>query len=427
MGYSAIIFESNNYVNLITVETDNLLYPYCLFQYIVPIVKQVPVQHYFKLYSIKVISENVTFKSYLNYYTSHCRWLDNAVFNGHDPGTINNIIIQINNNESVLNTHLNLCYCSQNGTNNCSTDMLGQVYPGQLLQANLCAQFTVEKGSSLMYAETHNFIIQDITCKIANDFEHTAEVGKKHKTVDFTIHSNRTGKCSLFLTAQPDLYKYYDVFHVQLLPCPIGFTLLNGICDCDPYLVNSDLQINPCYINEVAIKRPANSWISYNNQSGEIKYFTCSICPMDYCSPSTTKLNLEHPDSQCQFHRIGLLCSQCQNGLSMIFGSSRCMRCTNVYLLLSIVVLIAGVVLVVLLYCLNLTVTEGTINGIIFYPNIISINGSVFLVNDNIYKPLKVFISFTILTWIWVLKHVSIMEWTVMLKCGYNCSFLSTS
>ena len=78
-------------------------------------------------------------------------------------------------------------------------------------------------------------------------------------------------------------------------------------------------------------------------------------------------LNLEHPDSQCQFHRTGLLYSQCQNRLGMIFDSSRCMRRTNVYLLLSIIVLIAGVALVVLLYCLNLTVTKGTINGIIFY------------------------------------------------------------
>ena len=34
-------------------------------------------------------------------------------------------------------------------------------------------------------------------------------------------------------------------------------------------------------------------------------------------------------------------------------------------------------------------------NGIIFYANIVSINDSVFLVNDNVFKPLRVFISFT--------------------------------
>ena len=78
----------------------------------------------------------------------------------------------------------------------------------------------------------------------------------------------------------------------------------------------------------------------------------------------------------------------------MVFGSSRCMKCTNVHILITIIVIVAGMVLVILLYLLNLTVTNGTINGIIFYANIISINDSVFLVNDNVFKPLRVFISF---------------------------------
>ena len=208
-----------------------------------------------------------------------------------------------------------------------------------------------------MYVEIQNIVIRNITCKIAHPAELTAEIGKQPTIVNFTIVSNRTDKCSLFLLAQTNPYQHYDVFQVQLLPCPNGFILLNGICDCDPYLVNSGLLINACYINELAIKRPGNSWIVYQNQTGETCYSITSHCPMDYCSPSTIKLNLEHPDSQCQFHRTGLLCSQCQNGHS-IFGSSTCMRCTNVYLLLSIVVLIAGVILVVLLYCLNLIVTK---------------------------------------------------------------------
>ena len=47
-----------------------------------------------------------------------------------------------------------------------------------------------------------------------------------------------------------------------------------------------------------------------------------------------------------------------------------------------------------LLYLLNLTVTKGTVNGIILYANIISINDSIFLTNNNVFTPLKVFISF---------------------------------
>ena len=38
---------------------------------------------------------------------------------------------------------------------------------------------------------------------------------------------------------------------------------------------------------------------------------------------------------------------------------------------------------------------HGTKTGIIFYANIISINDSVFLANDNAYKLLRVFVSFT--------------------------------
>ena len=48
-----------------------------------------------------------------------------------------------------------------------------------------------------------------------------------------------------------------------------------------------------------------------------------------------------------------------------------------------------------LFYLLNLTGTKGTIIGIIFYVNIISINDSVLLVNYSVFKPLRVFnISF---------------------------------
>ena len=50
--------------------------------------------------------------------------------------------------------------------------------------------------------------------------------------------------------------------------------------------------------------------------------------------------------------------------------------------------------LVVLLYILNLTVTNGTINGIIFYANIISVNDSTFLANNNVFKPLRVLIYY---------------------------------
>ena len=52
--------------------------------------------------------------------------------------------------------------------------------------------------------------------------------------------------------------------------------------------------------------------------------------------------------------------------------------CSNVYLLLIIPIAVAGLVLVLLLFILNLTVTDGDINGLILYVNIISVNNDVF-------------------------------------------------
>ena len=169
---------------------------------------------------------------------------------------------------------------------------------------------------------------------------------------------------------------------MQLLPYPVGFTLQHGICDCDPILLN---YIDKCDIDNSAIRRPANTWITAHTQANSTEYLI-SDCPMDYCMPSSSNVNLLYPDLQCQYNRTGILCSQCQHHLSMVFGSSRCMKCTNLHILITIIVIVAGIVLVTSLYILNFTVTIGTISGIIFYANVVSINDSVIFVNNSVLK-----------------------------------------
>jgi len=245
---------------------------------------------------------------------------------------------------------------------------------------------------SVLYAETYDASVSQSGCKVAHQNELVNLLGDECSTLNFTNVSDASKECELFLTAQPDMHLYYEGFYVKLLKFPEGFILINGVCNCDPLLTSSDLHIKACYIEEATIILPANSWISY--QTSVSKYLISTVCPMDYCLPHSTAITFANPDLQCQFNSSGILCSQCQHGLSMVFGSSRCMKCTNVHILITLIVIVAGIVLVVLLYLLNLTVVNGTINGIIFYANIVSINGSVFLVNDNVFKPLKVFISF---------------------------------
>ena len=60
-------------------------------------------------------------------------------------------------------------------------------------------------------------------------------------------------------------------------------------------------------------------------------------------------------------------------------GSSRCLQCSNSHLSLLAVFVFAGIVLVILLLVLRLTVAAGTINGLIFYANILTVNSATFV------------------------------------------------
>ena len=71
-------------------------------------------------------------------------------------------------------------------------------------------------------------------------------------------------------------------------------------------------------------------------------------------------------------NRQGVLCSQCTEGYSLAIGSSNCINCpNNSSLSLLIFFAISGFLLVLFILHLNLTVTQGMINGLIFYANII--------------------------------------------------------
>ena len=397
---------SNSLLAVVSTEEYNQPYPLCLFQYIalnssrltadLPSHYNITLYHNYhvniskaSLYNSKICSVSVSYCDFI----THCKWLPSAAFYNYSPTIINKQIIQ-SDDQNYNYDHNHICYCSQNKVINCSIDKLGAVYPGQMLQVNFCKKCgNDENTSTVLYADIHNTNLPNSICKIAHHSQLISVIGDNSNTVNYTIVSNilNNNRCKLFLTASPFLNKVYDIFYVQLLPCPVGFTLQDGICDCDPVLSE---YADKCLIDNSAIQRPDNTWITALKQTSNNTKYLISDCPMDYCLPYSSNVNLLHPDEQCQFNRTGMLCSQCQQHLSMVFGSSRCMECTNLYILISIIVVGAGIILVALLYLLNLTVTVGTITGIVFYANIISINDSVFLANNNVLKPYKAFISF---------------------------------
>ena len=113
------------------------------------------------------------------------------------------------------------------------------------------------------------------------------------------------------------------------------------------------------------------------------------MCIRDRVQVVMTEPNISE---QCAFDRYGTLCGSCREGFSQVFGTSRCLECSNKHLSLLIPFSLAGIALVAFLFALNLTVSVGTINGLIFYANILKINETVFFPPGD-RSPFRIFIS----------------------------------
>lgn len=90
-------------------------------------------------------------------------------------------------------------------------------------------------------------------------------------------------------------------------------------------------------------------------------------------------MKLSHPNGQCAHNRSGILCGSCLSNFSHTLGTSRCKKCSSLWIILFIpIVILAGIFLVAFLICLNMTVSIGAINGLIFYANIVRANNALF-------------------------------------------------
>ena len=181
--------------------------------------------------------------------------------------------------------------------------------------------------------------------------------------------------------------------HVKLKPCPLAFVFDNYslTCTCSPKL--QQFEIN-CSISTQTIYRRSPLWINatFLNET-YTQVLVHSHCPFDYCKDENIQLNMEYPDEQCALSRSGVLCGSCQQNLSHVLGTSNCKECSSHFLLLIPIFIAAGIVLVVFLMLLNLTVSVGTINGLIFYANIVRANQAIFFPHGTNNTFLSVFIA----------------------------------
>ena len=197
-----------------------------------------------------------------------------------------------------------------------------------------------------------------------------------------------------------EIYGYPTFINISFYPCPLGFSISTNPpfkCDCN-HLLQQMPQVK-CDIQNQTITRDGLVWIgTYSNRT----LATGKYCPYNYCKSNEIHLTLVESDSeysnhsstdtQCNYRHSGILCGGCQPGLSLALGSDRCLHCSNVYISLLLPFAMAGVVLVFLIKYLNLTISQGTMNALIFYANVVSTNKYLYY-NSTSINPTTLFIA----------------------------------
>ena len=264
----------------------------------------------------------------------------------------------------VASNPFQVCFCNKNfnASTECVNETQVEVYHGQTLQISAVAagQFNNDMDEILL-GKRQTFLQLERNCvSLVYQFDFA-----KKKVSNFQLHISIEGS---------SLKTFSAVVLVNVLNCPPGFELSSDLstCECEPHLKTNGIK---CDIDTLKFTWSAPMWVGYYNKQQVV---IRTECPFHYCKLQDNELTLDNQNESCAFNRSGVLCGACKEGLSLALGTSQCLECSNIYLFLIIPFALAGVALVFLLLKCNLTVSVGSINGLIFYINIVKVNHSTF-------------------------------------------------
>ena len=285
---------------------------------------------------------------------------------------------------SMSSDPIMVCFCNNSNLPDCSdrTPRHIQTYPGLEINTSIA---TVG-----YYGGTSPGVVQVSAqhAKLVRFF------GQNETTNCFQLHillQNTSSSTALVdIKVEGGLKDWGLSLTVDILECPIGFMAMDqtsGLyqCKCVPLLTDNNVQCNVS-LEPYKFLRKDNSWFAYINNTQQCVTGTRN-CPFGYCNRSNVSFNIMAPDRQCLGNRTGILCGQCQSHLSIMLGSNCCGTCSNWYLFLLPLFALAGIVLVAVLMFLNLSVSVGTINGLLFYVNMVKLSDKDFSERRNFLLP----------------------------------------
>ena len=305
-------------------------------------------------------------------------------------------IAERNSSTAISSPPQKACICSSDYSTkelDCKTTVNVTIFRGQTLNVSIMCV------GLLGYPSSCNFQAETLTsgAEIALKLE-VENVPCIDLSYVIRIHSVEVKSCLLKLFSDMGTNELIDtsnsvIIQINIEECPFGFeTVLkdnNLVCTCSDHLHKEGIV---CNIGKLSLHKTSPMWVG--NYSGDIAVHR--NCPFGFCKTNFTAVNIFNQQDQCDWKRSGVLCGACRPGLSLVLGTSQCKPCSNLYLLLLIPFALAGVVLVLLLLKCNLTVSMGTINGLIFYANVVQATKTAFFPtgsNSTFTHILSVFIA----------------------------------
>ncbi len=277
-----------------------------------------------------------------------------------------------------------ICFCEGKKIN-CAkkkTSIHQTIYPGQLFNVSLVAvgQFDHPVPATI-------FIMANVS-KGKPD-HHTIKAECSNITLTSGQNTTtREGKVVILIQSDSGALggTHLRSISITYRNCPLG-TIINkttGFC----YWSSEDSTYNA---SDQTIRKPGLTWIGYHNDTdtdskignGFIKF---SYCPQLYCNYNVTSINISEtfdPDQQCRGNRHGILCGACKMPFSSAISSTKCVQCSDHSITYRLLLLLGSIVIAVLallfmLWC-NVTITDGTINGFLFYTSMFHVSEELFL------------------------------------------------
>ena len=333
--------------------------------------------------------------SSFHFFNNYAAQAGSAVFGGSVNDNFHFHNSSVNDTSIVSSIPFKVCMCT-NSKPNCSiVNTIAELQPGQshTMEVTAVGQrygtvHSTIKAKFIGYSKgqlTQIQYIQPIDTACTN-LTYTVKFSKDTELLQLTT-TDQTWERKIPLNI---------TFHRK--DCTIGFILdtERNKCICSQIILDHGME---CDIQTLRINRLNPKWISstYMHLNLIVRLpgvIVHDYCPYDYCIATSQSLDLQYPDQQCDFNRSGILCGGCKTNYSHVLGTSKCKQCTKHWMALIIpLIAIAGAIFVASLMVLNITVSVGAINGLIFYANVVRANHSIFFPHDASTSFLSTFIA----------------------------------